>query len=79
MQISHKEVQMQILIINGEIFEDSITTARLMKNLQKTTKQMGAKDLKKMLKNNRRLLHNVRMFSSIFNQSFIDPRELYVR
>ena len=77
MQTSHEEVQ--ILIINGEIFEDSITTARLMKNLQKTTKTIGAKDLKKMLKNNRRLLHKVRMFKKIFNHSFIVPRELYVR
>ena len=66
-------------MINGEIFEDSITTARLMENLKKTTKIMGAKDLKKMLKNNRRLLHKVEMFRKIFNNSFIDPRELYVR
>ena len=77
MQISHKEVQ--ILMINGEIFEDSITTARLMKNLQKTTKTIGAKDLKKMLKNNRRFLHKVKIFKKIFNQLFIDPKELNVR
>ena len=66
-------------MINGEIFEDSITTARLMENLQKTTKIMGAKDLKKTLKNKRRLLHNVKIFKKIFNQLFIDPKELNVR
>ena len=68
-----------MLISNGGIFEDKIVTARLIKNLQKTTKTIGAKDLKKMLKNNRKLLHKVRMFRKIFNHSFIVPRELYVR
>ena len=66
-------------MINGEIFEDSSTITRLMENLQKTTKIMGTKDLKKTLKNKRRLLHNVKIFKKIFNQLFIDPKELNVR
>ena len=68
-----------MLIINSGICENNIVTARLTENLQKTAKTIGAKDLKKMLKNNRKLLHKVRMFRKIFNHSFIDPRELYVR
>ena len=66
-------------MINGEIFEDSSTITRLMENLQKTTRIMGTKDLKNTLKNKRRLLHNVKIFKKIFNQLFIDPKELNVR
>ena len=66
-------------MINGEIFEDSSTITRLMENLQKTTRIMGTKDLKNALKNKRRLLHNVKIFKKIFNQLFIDPKELNVR
>ena len=77
MQISHKEVQ--ILMINGEIFEDSSTITRLMENLQKTTRIMGTKDLKNTLKNKRRLLHNLKIFKKMFNQLFINPKELNVR
>ena len=66
-------------MINGEIFEDSSTITRLMENLQRTTRIMGTKDLKNTLKNKRRLLHNVKIFKKIFNQLFIDPKELITK
>ena len=66
-------------MINGEIFEDSSTITRLMENLQKTTRIMGTKDLKNTLKNKRRLLHNLKIFKKMFNQLFIDPKELITK